>query len=94
MNTPELVPGETYRLIDQCFTAPTEDGLHSMKVQVQSCGASFVHFREIEAYGFVEDGMLKHVELQNGDVVTWFSWDRTREEKRRKLREMRDAQGN
>jgi len=62
-----------------------------MSVSVQSVGASFVHFREIEAYGFVEDGELKHVELPNGDVLTWFSWDRTRDEKRRKLREMREC---
>jgi len=88
MLTP-LVPGETYQMVDQTFLSPVEPGLHPMTAHVMSCGASGVHFREIEVYGYVEDGQLRHLELSNGDVVHWWSWDRDRDAKRLQLREER-----
>lgn len=84
-----LIPGFTYRLIDQTLMTPIDPGLHSMTVKVMSCGASGVHFREIAAFGYVDEhGQLAHIELPNGDVLHWWSWDRDREKKRRACRDI------
>jgi hypothetical protein len=86
------VPGETYRLIPQVFVVPVEPGLHPMRVGVMSCGASFVHSREIDVYGFVDEQGLAHLELENGDVVHWWRWDKDRDKERARLREDRVRQ--
>ena len=85
---PGVSPSQPYRLVDQVFTHPEAPGLHPMTALVASVGPP-VHWRTIEVYGYVDGRGLAHVETPGGDVITWWRWERGRDEIRRELREAR-----
>ena len=72
-----MTPGITYTLDrSQVFVTPIDPGLHPITVIVRSDGASCTHWSTLECFAFVDALGLAHIELENGDVLTWWRWSR------------------
>lgn len=77
---------------EQVILTPIEPGLHEIDLIAWSSGASGNHAVTIKAWAWVlPDSTVGHVELHNGDVLRYWSWDRYRAQDAARARAERDA---